>query len=447
MVTKYNGSLIDLLKVNKLALVNSSYVFVQDNISEYILNSSKFLNWDLIEKSNGKFEIELGSRNLIFNNIVYYTDDLSPIGFTNLNQEIDTSLLTINTLEIKLDLLVINKEFYLDLGVISYLGHISNNLEAHKYLFDIPTLDKPLKRSDILTTTLKDSIFSEGICELTKDVKLTRYSGSLYKSLDKIISDEFVIPIGDEESLIEIIKVDGVIFLVYLNGTSLKLQNFDSVIELDLNGGILNCIGNNLAIIDNNIHYIQDLISGNLIPYPILNQELLWTKDLVTKEVYFYSIQEGELIPYSEKLKKIISELSSDTLSKDVIGVCTGLIVSYDQSNDTTEFLTYYQSTPFTISGKVRNITAVTKDLLIIDKEFDSPMYSKWIIEFFKNINTNKYERRSILMGRGPRYRAIDLIAKNQITNILNLSPIFISCDGSIFKSIEIDGINKITRL
>lgn len=450
MITKYIGSALDFVNTNKIALVYvaNDGILLEELIPQYTLNSSYFESVHTIDKNaDGEFYMEV-TEDFLFNNIVMYSNDGTPLGFTNLTQIISTAEYHIETIRIDFEFTIINNQYVIDINFINYSQHIAETKIVHKKLFDIPQRNcKTLDKISIDALTSKRTVFTNNLFDLTRDANLVhRYSGNLSKGFSRIESDEWVIDEGDKDFLVDFFNIEGSIYLICQNQNLLTIykdrSSVPKTIQLDF---IPEVIGTNMILGNGKLYPTEEIISNKIEPLNSLGNYKT-VLDPITKELLIYRFDNLlGVVPISKKLERIFLHLNVEDIVYDLMYATEGLVVYYDNESLSTKLLTYYQKEPFEIQGQIENISFLTNNLFVFEKKNDS-YGNKYIYEIRQKHNDLTYEGKSFILGNNGRYRKLDMLSKQMDYKVREIDLLKITNEGCMWK-LKFDGEYKIARL
>lgn len=141
------------------------------------------------DENKDKFSLDITKDHseLEFNAMIFYSDDMVPLGFVMLDDSINTNKYKINTLIINPKFLISSSGTLIELKFIpNYRDHISRTASVHKKLFN-KDLDKAMRVIRMIDYEPKQSRikFTNITSDLTTD-KYYRYSGGLMSKLSAV---------------------------------------------------------------------------------------------------------------------------------------------------------------------------------------------------------------------------------------------------------------------
>lgn len=364
MITKFIGAAYDLNKVTKLSIVYTDNVLIESNIPSYTLSYGGYEVITVLDKlyneesDSSIFKYEGYKSDFKFNAIIFYSPDAIPVGFTMLNQTINTAEFKIQSIQINLAFTIDqsgNRYIDIDLDNVSYSSHVANTSKVHKKLFSKPS-DYAMTYSEISKLSTDRSDYSDTLSSGASgdSRKVVRYAGDLMIGNNRI--DSKTIYCDNLLRYTKLIKINGIIYLftwdnsgnllIYKEGTYVNL-----VTEFSLPGTLK--IGSNLVVSETEDKFIlyksEELVSGNAYIlsevdkklYTDLGYSLRTVYDLVNHYLYFYRVPSDENLTGvtldSTYLSDIADRLGmTDKLRtiKSLVGVSNGIMIYYTESGE-----------------------------------------------------------------------------------------------------------------
>lgn len=424
MITKYIGSASDFLKSNNIALVYSSNMLLESKISDYtpVYPFDEF--HPIVKNSDGIFKLEV-TEDFRFNNVIIYSDNLVPVGFTNLTQIIDTAVYKIETIQVNFDYTIKEDESYhIDIDFISYAQHISETTKVHKKLFSVPQRNvRTISRLELRRIPESDTQFTKNIYEMKRNPKLvSRYSGNLSKGFKKITSDRWSLPITEKSSLHDFINVSGVNYLISILDDKINFRTLTGEL-ISMPATDISVVGKNLIISTTGDIYstTDSLSSGELVKVGEVGTNL-YIKDSLSKMIHFYSIKTEGISTSDKWLEDVLTNLNQTNLSRELKSVSEGVIV-YENAGK-TYFCTLYNNTPTEVVGTFSILKQLTNDLFIgrFNSIEDMGLFLIKLELSYRQDSGKAYEYVSatqIYLGKDGKYRKLDLLSKNVFPGVL----------------------------
>ena len=257
MITKYIGSVREFTNCESIALVNvvNGVTLVESEIPKYTPTNIYFSRVKLVSRdNNGEFisrftrEEQIG---FVVNYVIMYNPMGSPIGFTNLTQEINLYKYNIESITVSFDFTVVNKVSNLSVEV-NYTAHdvLTKHREAHLSLFD---RGESVTKSDVNIKSREGYAINYLHSFRNKDI-VYRYSGKLSQGDSYFDHENWIInkKVFDEAKSIEMINIEGLgrsVVTVYDDRIKIfsKTTNSNYYVKVDSSM----CVGSNMIVVTN----------------------------------------------------------------------------------------------------------------------------------------------------------------------------------------------------
>lgn len=372
MITEYIGSAYDLKNCSKIAVIDFRYNLDKNSIEKYTLdyirNNINFTFIELVNRDeNGEFKI-IVSTNFKFSGIIMYDSLSHPLGFTMLNQTIDTLEYKIETITFRLLFTIdVQDKSYIDIEIDnpSYYSHVINNRRVHGELFNSPS-DAAMSVNQIDSQESNRSIFTNVLYPGNSE-DYYRYSGDLLKDKNVVRSVSFKINTWNEQILNafktyrkRMIKVDNKYYFCMFSEDHLLIYSPDEVLPIfdshfnfriqDLGTNMMVVRVLNSEVPKYEVYATCDLIKGSqkLLTYadyeskdyPGFNLEFV--RDLVSGDLVPYLLSPSKgLISLTQRMSDIIMRLDisvlKQSLIRDVIGIADNLFIYRDATIDSDD--------------------------------------------------------------------------------------------------------------
>jgi hypothetical protein len=402
----------------------------ESRISEYIPTYPFEEFYLVIKNSNGVFEFPVID-DIKFNNIIIYSDNLVPLGFTDIAQVIDTSVNGIRVIQVKFDYTISSdNNYHVDINFISYSQHLSRTSNVHKKLFSTKYRNvKAISRRDVRDIPEYDALTTKSIYEMRLNPELIgRYSGNLFMDFKELTSKKWTVNNLEIPYLHDIIKVNGIDYLVSARGSIVFKDIDNNSIQIIAPDNYI--VGSNIIISNNGDIYstMDSLRSGELIKVGDLGSNL-YVKDNLTKMIHFYRVETNGIITSDRWLNDVLYNLGQTNLAYELKSVSEG-VIAYEDSGK-TYFCTVYNRIPAEVVGTFSMLKQVTNDLFIGRFNAIEDM-GLFLIKLGVSYTYNQgiaHEYASatqIYLGKNGRYKKLDLLSKNVSPGVLktNLSDI-----------------------
>lgn len=450
MITKYIGSVNEFINCESVALVNviDSVTLVESEIPNYSPTNIYFNRIKLVNRSSDGSFVARFTRDeqigFVVNYVIMYNAIGSPIGFTNLTQDINLYKYNIESITVSFDFVVVNEKSNISVN-INYVAHevMTSKRAAHLNLFEGHS--GAVSKSDI-DIEPKEGFTNNYIHAFRNKTLIYRYSGKLSVGDCFLDHDCWVIKkdIIDKSRFIDIMDNGSERFLAIVYDSGMRIlsptrdSNFDITVES------YNDFGSNLVVGrkyggDKKIYSMNDLIIGvdnplktvhHVEPGVVDESDIVSShftiKDPIDKSIIFYRKVDSNIVTDDKYLNGILYDFNNPKfLSGDIVYSSKGMMFVSDHKDDVINSVGYYT---FSLPGvrtnmgtspryssdpgeskeidkllnmickgtKLSDITFITKDLFIVNNSMIS------YYDFYENSKI-KYDNESTdVLGKYP---------------------------------------------
>jgi hypothetical protein len=456
--------------------LNLDNLIIPENITQD--GDSGIITGD-IDTGNDKFVLE-EFEHFEFNAIIFYASDMTPIGFTMLDQPVNTQLYGVERLIINPRFIITtptDNYIEIELEETNYEEHVANTDKMHKRLFK--AIDYALHPSEVEEVEAKPTGFTTQLSEAIQSNKSYRYSGNMsvtdkqMTQLSKTLSFEMAedqytqlmypdLEIRNVKSRwSRVMEVNGYIYAIRYDLGSyngwLRVQGINNSISRSVTGlGNFYFFGSNFFVVmvsgNKYVTYsTPELIVNNKkvilsqLTQP-LSADLSFTRNFIDNSLHAYRYAATGVTPLSNGLSDVIDRMkliNRLSMISEIVGYCNGLIVYKIHASNSTFIQTdaprrsttsdagIKTNIPFEYVFNWSALEAVSNKAFLIKKSTDNNWKLFQVLP--ESGDGTVYTNTIYNLGAENNWRKLDLISMTRV-NPMSLNILMTPVNGRVWK-------------